>query len=86
MTVALRVNVITSCTGRKVTLSRGEKVAAERLYCGQQHLRLMRGVDRLRATIARNSSPDFPVRMMVCTTTSCSCSFTQAAMPVASCA
>jgi len=31
MTEALRVSVITSCTGRKFALSGGEKVAAERL-------------------------------------------------------
>jgi hypothetical protein len=50
MTDAPRVNVITSCTGRKVMATRGETVPAERLYSGQQHLRLMRGVDRLRGS------------------------------------
>jgi hypothetical protein len=48
MNDALRVNVITSCTGRKVALAPGDTVPAERLYCGQQHVRLMRGVDYLR--------------------------------------
>lgn len=46
---ALRVNVITSCTGRKVALAPGATTPAERLYCGQHHVRLMRGVDYLRA-------------------------------------
>ncbi len=45
---APRVNVITSCTGRKTPLADGGTIEAERLYRGQQHLRLMRGVDRLR--------------------------------------
>jgi hypothetical protein len=49
MSDGLRVNVITSCTGRKVTLAPGDVVPAERLYCGQHHVRLMRGVDYLRA-------------------------------------
>ena len=40
MTDVLRVNVITSCTGQKVTLTDGERTLAERLYRGQQHLRL----------------------------------------------
>lgn len=48
MSVALRVNVITSCTGRKIVLAPGVTTPAERLYCGQHHLRLMRGVERLR--------------------------------------
>jgi hypothetical protein len=50
MTDALRVNVITSCTGRKLALAPGDTAPAERLYCGQHHIRLMRGVDYLRAT------------------------------------
>lgn len=41
-----RVSVLTSCTGRKV--SQRSAVRAEELYCGQQHVRLMRGVRRLR--------------------------------------
>lgn len=53
MTDALRVNVVTSCTGRKIALAPGEKAAAERLYGGQHHLRLMRGVEQLRGTGAR---------------------------------
>lgn len=48
MSAALRVHVITSCTGCKVALARGETVPAERLYRGQHHVRLMRGVDHLR--------------------------------------
>lgn len=48
MNEGLRVDVITSCTGRKVALAPGDTVPAERLYCGQQHVRLMRGVDYLR--------------------------------------
>lgn len=44
----LRVNVITSCTGRKIVLAPGDTTPAERLYCGQHHLRLMRGVERMR--------------------------------------
>ena len=56
MNDALRVNVITSCTGRKVALAPGDTAPAERLYCGQHHVRLMRGVDYLRgagATVDR---------------------------------
>ena len=48
MNAALRVHVITSCTGRKVALAPGDTAPAERLYCGQHHVRLMRGVDYLR--------------------------------------
>lgn len=48
MSVALRVNVVTSCTGRKIALASHVTTPAERLYCGQHHLRLMRGVERLR--------------------------------------
>src|SRR5687768_14802066 len=48
MNDALRVNVITSCTGRKLALAPGDTAPAERLYCGQHHVRLMRGVEYLR--------------------------------------
>jgi hypothetical protein len=40
-----RVIVITACTSRKVS---GPPVSAERLYLGEQHRRLMDGVDMLR--------------------------------------
>lgn len=39
-----RVVVVTSCTSRKRTLRPGEDVAAEDLYTGEQHRRLMEGV------------------------------------------
>src|SRR4051812_46952498 len=47
MTMPLRrVTVLTSCTGRKA--SAPAKLPAEELYRGQQHIRLMHGVRRLR--------------------------------------
>ena len=36
--------VLTSCTATKADLPGGGLLAAERLYTGQQHVRLMRGV------------------------------------------
>jgi hypothetical protein len=50
LTHRLHVKVITSCTGQKVALAPSQSVAAERLYRGQQHLRLMSGADILRDT------------------------------------
>lgn len=41
-----RVTVLTSCTGRKA--SSPARLPAEELYRGQQHIRLMQGVRRLR--------------------------------------
>jgi hypothetical protein len=41
--------VITSCTATKVHLPSGEDCTAESLYTGQQHVRLMRGVETYRA-------------------------------------
>lgn len=43
----LRVRVITSCTNRKLATAR--PVPAEQLYTGEQHRRLMAGVQRFRA-------------------------------------
>lgn len=43
-----RIHVLTSCTASKVAT--GLPVAAERLYCGQHHVRLMRGVGYARAS------------------------------------
>jgi hypothetical protein len=51
-TIAQRVLVITSCTGAKVPTAGGRTVPAERLYVGEQHRRLMRGVMRFRASRA----------------------------------
>jgi hypothetical protein len=42
--------VVSACTGAKIALVRGERVPAERLYAGQQHRRLMQGVDAFRAS------------------------------------
>jgi len=48
MSVAIeRIGVLTSCTGSKVATD--TPLPAERLYVGQHHLRLMRGVDDARA-------------------------------------
>src|SRR4051794_24623753 len=48
MTVAIdRIGVLTSCTGTKVEADAA--LPAERLYAGQHHVRLMRGVDEARA-------------------------------------
>src|SRR4051812_44365113 len=41
-TIPARIHVLTSCTGSKVPARR--PVPAEDLYCGQHHVRLMRGV------------------------------------------
>src|SRR4051794_10632253 len=41
-----RIHVLTSCTGSKVPTRR--PVPAEDLYCGQHHLRLMRGISEAR--------------------------------------
>lgn len=43
----LRISALTSCTGQKVATA--VAVPAERLYCGQQHVRLMRGVEVARS-------------------------------------
>src|SRR4051812_10054975 len=42
-----RIHVLTSCTGSKVNTC--APVPAEKLYCGQHHVRLMRGVAAARA-------------------------------------
>ena len=44
-----RILVLTSCTSLKVAGS--DPMPAERMYLGEQHRRLMRGVDRFRRTI-----------------------------------
>jgi hypothetical protein len=41
--------VLSSCTSRKVIGARSSKASAERLYVGEQHRRLMRGVGAFRA-------------------------------------
>jgi hypothetical protein len=46
------VLVLTSCTGRKDPGAFSARVAAERLYVGEQHRRLMRGVRALRESPA----------------------------------
>lgn len=43
-----RVLVLTSCTRRKDPVALSRRLAAERLYVGEQHRRLMRGVLALR--------------------------------------
>ena len=47
----LPVTVITTCTSRKAA---GSAVRAERLYTGEQHRRLMQGVDELRRSLRRS--------------------------------
>lgn len=49
MTSAGRVLVITSCTSLKAVGPGDAPVPAERLYLGEQHRRLMRGVEAFRA-------------------------------------
>lgn len=48
MNGADRLLVLTSCTGSKAPVARRAPVRAERLYTGQQHVRLMRGVEEYR--------------------------------------
>lgn len=45
-----RILVITSCTSRKVAVLPGGRVPAARLYAGEQHTRLMAGVDNFRSS------------------------------------
>lgn len=52
MTSPRRILVITSCTGVKAKITTGTALAAERLYAGEQHRRLMRGVNAFRGSQA----------------------------------
>jgi hypothetical protein len=54
-----RILILTSCTGLKI--AGAGRVPAERLYLGEQHRRLMRGVDRFRAAVAE---PEIDLRIV----------------------
>ena len=61
MTAAPGILVVTSCTSLKAPTARSGSVAAEDLYTGQQHLRLMRGVRAYR----RAGSPWGPLDLRI---------------------
>jgi hypothetical protein len=49
MSEAKRIVVVTSCTGVKANVAADQLIPAERLYVGEQHRRLMLGVDAFRS-------------------------------------
>ena len=61
MTATSGILVVTSCTSLKAPTARTGSVAAEDLYTGQQHLRLMRGVRAYR----RAGSPWGPLDLRI---------------------
>jgi hypothetical protein len=59
MSESNRILILTSCTGLKA--ANADPMPAERLYLGEQHRRLMRGVDRFRAAAG---DPEIDLRIV----------------------